>query len=115
MSGTQQSEWRQSVIERQGRGVAKERSETYYYADGLGGAPQMWVKHTPGTSIPVRVKKVYPNGILEKDDYDSSLQMNIASEIQAYRLYRALEAYFNDVRTPPWFLEDYREVDDADE
>ena len=113
MSENHQDGWRQSVIDKQDDEVPKQRSETYYYADGLGGSPQMWVKHNPGTSIPVRVEKVWPNGMLEKDDYDSSLQMNIASEVQAYRLYRALEAYFNDVRSPPWFLADYMEEDDV--
>jgi len=36
---------------------------------------------------------------------------NYGTEMDAYRLYRALEAYFNDVRTLPWFLQDV-EVDD---
>lgn len=97
--------WREKVVSKQSRDVPKERSRTYYYSDGLFDRSQMWLKHTPGANIPIRVTKVRQPGLFD-DDYDTTLEMNIGSEVDAYRLYLALEAYFNDVRTPPWFLSD---------
>ena len=97
--------WRQEIVREQLEHPQKERSRSYYYSDGMQRPTQMWVKHTPGANISMRVNKVYQPG-LAGDDYSSSLQMNIGSEANAFKLYKALEAYFNDQRTPPWFLAD---------
>lgn len=96
----------QRLLEEQEPGVPKERSRTYYYNDGLYQRKQMWVTHTPGMDIPMRVNKIWKPGIFEDEEYSDSLQMNIGTEKDAYKLYRALEAYFNDVRSPPWFAGD---------
>jgi hypothetical protein len=98
-------DWRERIVAEQSRDTGKERGRTYYYADGLFDWKQMWLKHNPGCEPAMRVEKVYQPGIFG-DDYDSSLQMNIGTEMDAYRLYLALQAYFNNVRTPPWFLSD---------
>lgn len=100
------TEWQQQIIDEQDDGVPKERGRTYYYADGLFDRSQIWLKHNPGCNIAMRVEKVWQPGIMPDEDYSSSLQMNIGTEKDAYRLYRALEAYFHDARTPPWFLQD---------
>ena len=105
MAETERS-WRQRILDEQERGVPKERGRTYYYRDGLGDRRQIWLKHNPGCNIPMRVNKVYQPGLGEDDPYDSFLEMNVGTEADAYRLYRALEAYFNDVRSPPWFLDE---------
>ena len=99
-------DWRREIVENQSRDVPKERGNTYYYADGLFDQKQFWLKHNPGCNTSIRVNKVYQPGFAG-DDYNSFLEMNIGTEMDAYRLYRALEAYFNDVRTPPWFLQDH--------
>ncbi|NLV14339.1 hypothetical protein [Haloarcula argentinensis] len=105
MSKADDLSWREKIVAEQSRTLEKERGRTYYYADGLFDRKQMWLKHNPGCNIPMRVTKVWQPGTFG-DEYDSSLQMNIGTEMDAYRLYRALEAYFNDLRTPPWFLDD---------
>lgn len=113
MSSESQSEtddggldWREEVVSEQVRGVPKERGRTYYYSDGLFDRKQMWVTHSPGCDIPLRVNKVWSPGFSPEKDYEAFLEMNISSEMDAYRLYLALQAYFNDVRTQPWFLQD---------
>jgi len=97
--------WRQKIVAQQVEGLPKERGQTYYYSDGLGGRRQMWLKHTPGVNIPLRVESVLDPGTLD-DDPDSFLKMNIGTEKNAYRLYKALEAYFADERSRPYFLQD---------
>lgn len=102
--------WQARIVERNVNHHPKERSQTYYYNDGLGGRPQVWLSHTPGVNIPMRVKKVWEPGIID-GEHTSHLQMNIGSEQIAYRLYRALEAYFEDQRAHPYFLRDVEGVD----
>ena len=97
--------WREKIVAQQVEGLPKERGQTYYYSDGLGGRRQMWLKHNPGCNIPMRVKKVLDPGTLD-DDPDSYLEMNVGTEMDAFRLYKALEAYFGDVRSHPYFLQD---------
>lgn len=110
---TDDLDWRQRIVAEQNRDVPKERGRTYYYADGLFDRKQIWLKHNPGCNTAMRVKKVFQPGLFG-DDYDSTLEMNIGTEKDAYRLYLVLEAYFNDVRTQPWFLTDIEVVDDSD-
>ena len=102
--------WQARIVDRNVNHRPKERSQTYYYNDGLGGRPQIWLSHTPGVNIPLRVQKVWEPGIID-EDYSESLQMNIGSEQIAYRLYKALESYFADQRAHPYFL---RDVEDGD-
>lgn len=81
----------------------KQRSEEYWYRDDLfDDRRQMWVSHTPGTSIPVRARPILYPGIAD-DDYSQLGLHNIGSEREAYRLYRALDAFFRDERSvAPW-------------
>lgn len=90
------------AIARNDDGTPKERLKEYYYRDDCARRREMWVSHTPGTDIPVRVKVVTRPGVF-RGDYDSFLKMNIGSERDAWKLYRALHAFFNDDRTPPYW------------
>jgi hypothetical protein len=106
------SQVQRDAVEAQLGGEPKERGETYYHSDGLGHRKQVWLKHSPGMNIPIRVNTVWQPGILPDEEYDDSLEMNIGDEKTAWKLYKALEAYFNDVRTPPyWATDALREVE----
>lgn len=98
--------WKEDLISEQTNHPPKTRTRPYYYSDGLADQTQMWLKHTPGVDIPLRITKVWDPGYIRGHDYDSSLQMNIGTELDAYKLYLALQAYFEDDRSVPWFLSD---------
>lgn len=88
----------------QGRG-------SYYYSDPFGEKRQLWIEHDPGRSSPINIKQILRPGLFD-DDYTQIGHPGgfRLSERGALKLYHALEAFFADRRSAPYWM-DVEEVD----